>query len=52
MICPIMSVGRSEGKKCIEENCAWWIAGLPDICAIKDIAFSLEVLATKDKEER
>ena len=25
LICPLLTVGRSEAAPCIEESCAWWV---------------------------
>ncbi|MBA7559822.1 hypothetical protein ES708_01438 [subsurface metagenome] len=53
MKCPLFCIGdrrvqlgeETEYGDCLKEECAWWVE-TQDRCAVKDIALSLDYVAT------
>jgi len=55
MKCPLkfnMTVTFDENSlKCDENNCAWWIGGEQQECAIKNLAFHIRMINQNMREK-
>lgn len=53
MQCPLKNLGELSYNdcKCYEGECAWWVGGEQQECAIKNLAFHIRMINQNTREK-